>query len=83
LNSLFISARYILSNRKNKQKSTTQCRSKIKKYRESDVEFKYNSLNDFDPSGHKLKRLKVENKRNFKYCSVTIKKTDINKINLV
>lgn len=71
-------ARYILTNRKNKRKSQTQCRSKIKKYRESDVQFEYD-FDDLDNSGHKLKRLKIDS--NLKYCSVPVQKMNANEIN--
>ncbi|KAG5671601.1 hypothetical protein PVAND_001794 [Polypedilum vanderplanki] len=72
-------ARYILSNRKNKRKSSTQCRSKIKKYRESDVQFEYD-LDDLN-NGHKLKRLKIDPKPNLKYCGMTVQKINMNEIN--
>ncbi|CAG9807922.1 unnamed protein product [Chironomus riparius] len=75
-------ARYILNNRKNKRKSSTQCRSKIKKYRENDVQFEYDHIEDLEESpGHKLKRLKIDPKPNMKYCCVTVQKINTNEIN--
>lgn len=71
-------ARYILTNRKNKRKLQTQCRSKIKKYRESDVQFEYDDFDDLDNSGHKLKRLKIDS--NLK-AYVPVQKMNTNEIN--
>lgn len=73
-------ARYILTNRKNKRKSQTQCHSKIKKYRDNDVQFEYD-LDDLDNSGHKLKRLKIDSTLNNKFCSVNVQKMNANEIN--
>lgn len=77
ISSFFKTARYILTNRKNKRKSQTQCRSKIKKYRDSDVQFEYDY--EMDNSGHKLKRLKIDS--SLKYCSVPVQKMNCNEIN--
>lgn len=77
-----IAARYILNNRKNKRKSSTLCKSKIKKYRENDVQFEYDDMDDLeDNPGHKLKRLKIDSKSNMKYCCVTVQKINTNEIN--
>ena len=71
-----------MNNRKNKRKSSTQCRSKIKKYRENDVQFEYDDIEDLEENpGHKLKRLKIDPKPNMKYCCVTVQKINTNEIN--
>ncbi|CRL06009.1 CLUMA_CG019292, isoform A [Clunio marinus] len=74
------SPRYILTNRKNKRKSSTQCRSKIKKFRENDVQFEYD-LDELESPGHKLKRLKIDSNTNIKYCSVPVQKMNANELN--
>lgn len=78
--SSYFSARYILTNRKNKRKSSTQCRSKIKKFRDNDVQFEYD-LDEFESSGHKLKRLKIDSSTNVKYCTTPVQKMNANEIN--
>lgn len=73
-------ARYILTNRKNKRKSSTQCRSKIKKFRDNDVQFEYD-LDELESPGHKLKRLKIDSNTNVKYCTTPVQKMNANEIN--
>lgn len=78
---LLLPARYILTNRKNKRKSSTQCRSKIKKFRDNDVQFEQYDLDELDTPGHKLKRLKIDSNTNVKFCAAPVQKMNVNEIN--